>query len=325
MNRRDAVFSLIALGATPLLAQAQPAKPFRIAYMSFTSPETVGYMVDAFKQGLRDLGYVEGKNVVFDVRWAMGKSENLPGLAQELVALKPDVILAGSSVTARPFLRATTTIPIVGTTIMDPVGNGLIKSLARSGDNFTGRASLGEEMSGQQLELLLAVTPKSSKIAILWNPLNPSATVTANNLLAAAKSRGVRAILIGVKTPAEIDDGFARMAQEAVRGFIGLQDALLLLQRHQIAELALRYRMASILGAKDVVKAGGLISYGVNYAEEYKRAAVYVDKILKGAKPSDLPIEQAMIFELVVNLKTAKALGIKIPQSVLLRADEVIE
>jgi putative ABC transport system substrate-binding protein len=241
------------------------------------------------------------------------------------VALKPDVILAGTILTARPLQKATTTIPIVGTLTLDPVGNGLAKSLARPGGNFTGRASLGEDTSGKLLELLLAATPKLSRVGVLWNSVNPGHTAILKRLEAAAKSLGVSVLSIGVQNPSEIDNGLARMAQENIRGFISLQDALILKQGKQIAELALRYRMASIHTTKELAQDGGLISYGVSYTDEYKRAATFVDKILKGAKAGDIPIEQAMTFELVVNLKTAKALGIKIPPSLLLRADEVIE
>lgn len=326
MKRREALLALMAIGLQPLAASAQQgAKQFRIGWLSNNTPESSKHLENAFKQGLRELGYSEGQNTTFEFRWAMGKAENWPRLAQELVSLKLDVILAGTTFTAAALLKETSTVPVVGTLILDPVGNGLAKSLAHPGGNFTGRASLGEDTSIKLLELLRTAMPRISRVGAIWNAANPALAAIVNSLKGSARGLGITLLPIAAKNLGEIESGFARLAEEKVRGVIAFQDALVLMHKRQIADLALRYRMASVFGTRDVAEVGGLISYGVSFKDEYRRAASYVDKILKGAKPADLPIEQAMTFDLVVNQKTAKALGIKIPQSLLLSANEVIE
>jgi len=320
---------LVALGASaiaaPLAAQAQrPAKPARIAVLAIGSPETNGYYIELIKQRLRELGYVEGKNAVFEIRWALGKAERLPELAHELVALKPDVIVTTRDSSALVAQRATTTIPIVFASSGDPVASGLVKSLARPGGNVTGVASLAIDASPKLLELLLAVVPKLSRAAVLWNPdsVNPG---WLKNLQAAAQNLSVNLLQMDVQVPAEIENAFARMTREHAEGVIVENHVSFLFERRQIAELATRHRMPSVCLIREYVEAGCLMCYGQTSVASFRLAAAYVDKILKGAKPGELPVEQPNVFELVVNLKTAKALGLTIPQSLLLRADEVIQ
>lgn len=260
---------------------------------------------------------------MFEFRWAMGKAERLPDLANELVALKPDVIVVPTTATARAVQQATATIPIVFVSVPDPVGSGFVKSLARPGGNITGLSNLTADTSPKQLELLLAIMPKLPRVAVLWNPTNMSASL--KNFQTAAQSVSVNVLSVEARTPAEIENAFGRMIRENVRALVVLSDALFFLQRRQIAELASKNEMPSVFATRENVEAGGLMSYGANLAENYRRAATYVDKILKSAKPGDLPVEQPRTFELVINMKTAKALGLKIPQSILLRADRVIE
>jgi putative ABC transport system substrate-binding protein len=310
--------------ALPLAEAQQPTKTARIAVLGFTTPEGAGFAIAALKQGLQELGYVEDRNAVFEIRWAGGKRERLSDLAKELVALKPDVIVATSTVTALAARRATTTIPIVVASAADPVGGGLVKSLARPGGNVTGLSNLSADFSPKLLEFLLAVVPRLSLVAVLSNSSNPINATIVRNIQIEAQRLNLNVLLIEAQAPAEIENAVARMARENAGALVVLSDPLFIGQRRQIAELASRNRMPSAFGVREHVEAGGLMSYGQNLPAQFRRAATYVDKILKGAKPADLPIEQATKLELVINLKTAKALGITIPQSVLVRADEVI-
>jgi putative tryptophan/tyrosine transport system substrate-binding protein len=323
MNRRDAVLVLLGLGAVPVAAVGQPAaKPARIALLGYGSPETTGIYVEYFKEGLRDLGYIEGRDFVFEPRWALGKPERLPDLAKELLALKPDVIVVQNPVTALAAQQATTTIPIVMAGFSDPVGMGLVKSLARPGGNITGLSSHGSDFSPKLLELLLTVLPTLSRVAILYSP--DAAGAALKNLLAAAQTMRVNILMLEVRTLAEIENAFTRMARESIRAVIVLTGPLFFVQKRQVVEFAIENRIPSVFMYGDFPDAGGLMGYGPDLADAYRREATYVDKILKGARPGDLPIEQPTKFELVINLKTAKALGLTIPQSVLLRADRVI-
>lgn len=327
MNRRDTVLVLLGLAATPLVARAQPvAKPAQIVFFGFGGPPTpaTSVFVDAFKLGLRELGYIEGTNVVLEFR-RTADPERLPNVAKEVMALKPDVILATGETSGRAAQQATTTIPIVLAYSTDPVGGGFAKSLARPGANVTGLASLAGDLGPKLLELLLTVVPKLPRVAVLGNPSVSSYPVVLKNLQDAVRLVSVDVLWLEVRSPAEIDGAFARMARAGVRAALVLGDPLIFAQRRQIAELALKNEIASVYPARQHVDAGGLMSYGVNIRDGFRRAASFVDKILKGAKPGDLPFEQAMTLELAINLKTAKALGIKFPQSILARADQVIE
>ena len=326
MNRRDTLLGLLALGAGPLAARAQPAaKPARIIWLLLgprpASTPLLNSYLDPFKQGMRELGYIEGETFVFEPRWTLGKVEEL---AKELAAFKPDVILTAEGI-VRAAQQAAPTVPIVLIYSGDPVASGFAKSLARPGGNVTGLATLNQDTSPKLLELLLAVVPKPRGVAVLANPSVPSYAAVLKNLQNAARQAKVELLPIEVRNATEIDSGFARLAREKVRAVVVLGDSLIYAQRRQIADLALKYEVASVYPAKEHVLAGGLMSYGVNLLDNFRRAAAFVDKILKGAKPGDLPIEQATTLELVINLKTAKSLGLTIPPSVLLRADQVIE
>ena len=324
IRRRDLTIALLGVLAAPLGAQAQSTKPARVAVLAPSSPDVGGHLVDAFTRRLRELGYVEGKNVVFEIRWARGKLDRLPELAQELVALNPDVIFTTSGTVALALRQATTKIPIVFGISDDPVASGLAQSLARPGGNATGLSSLASDTSPKLLESLLAVLPRLSRLAVLSNPSDPTTAAALKNLRAAAQSSNVDVIAIDASDPAEIESAFARMTREHAGAVFVSSSPQFFFQRRQIADLALRHRLPSLFALREYSESGGLMSYGRNYAESCQRAADYVDKILKGAKPGDLPIEQATRLELVINLKTAKALGLTIPQSLLLRADEVI-
>jgi len=324
MNRRGTLLALLAVGTAPLASHAQqPVKQTRIAFIGFGTPEGQGYLYQAFKQGMRELGHVDGDKVVFEERWAMGSAERVPGLANEIVALKPAVIVTMTGATARAAQQATTTIPIVFALISDPVGYGLVKSLAHPGGNITGMSTLIGDYSPKLLELLLAVQPKLSHVTVLSGPTTGRAQL--KNLQSAAQTRGVDVLTIEVRMPAEIEPAFARMAHERIPAVIVLSSPVFTAQRRQIAELAINSRIASVFTTEAFAEAGGLMSYGPDYADQARSAATVVDKILKGAKPGDLPVEQATVLELVVNLKTARALEIAIPKELLLRADRVIE
>jgi len=324
MNRRDTVLGLLALGAAPIASQAQSArKSPRIAYLGFGTPEASGYLIETFKQRMRDIGYVEGRNVAYDVRWGLGQADRLPNLAKELVALEPDVILVLNASAARAFQQATATIPIVIGTISDPVGYGFVKSLAHPGGNITGLSSLAKDTGPKLLELLRTVAPQLSRVGILFGP---DATLeTIEPAQSAAQALGIGVAVLAVQTPTQIEGAFSRMADEKIRGVIGWPSGLFFAQRSRIAELATKGRIASIFTTNEYAEAGALLSYGSSYATRAREVATYVDKILKGANPSDLPVEQPTVFELVINLKTAKALGVVIPKELLFRADKVIE
>jgi len=328
IKRRDVIIApgLYAI-VLPIAAQAQQSsKPARIAVLASGSLETTGgQFVDVFKRRLRDLGYVEGKDVVYEIRWAHGKLERLPALAQELVTLNPDVILSMTGTAALAARQATTKIPIVFARSDDPVGIGLVNSLARPGGNVTGLSSLAGDTSPKLLEFLLAAVPKLSRLAVLSQSSDPTTAPALKNLQTAAQSVNVNVIAIEASAPAEIDTAFARMTREHADAVSVSASHLFFVQRSQIADLAVKHRMPSIFALREHSESGGLMSYGQNLADSYQRAATYVDKILKGAKPGDLPIEQATRLELVINLKTAKALGLTIPSSLRARADEVIE
>ena len=327
MNRRDTVLALVALGAVagPLASFAQqPGKVWRVGFLSLTSASLSSKNTDAFLRGMRELGYVEGKNLVIEWRSADGKFERLPGLAAELVQLKVDVIVAVPSSAIAAAQKATTTIPIVMATAADPVSGGLVKSLARPGGNITGLSSMGGETGAKLVELLLSVLPKLSRVAVLDNA-STSYRPTSKSVQAGAQNAGLKTLVAEASAPQEIENAFSMMAREKAEAVIVSTAAFSILQQRQIAELALKYRLPSMFGNRAFVEAGGLMSYGTKTADLYLRAATYVDKILKGAKPGDLPVEQPVTLELVVNLKTAKALGITIPKTILLRADEVIE
>ena len=280
---------------------------------------------EAFRQGLRELGYVEGRTVGIEYRWAEGRSERFPGLAAELVRLKVDVIVTWGTQAAFAAKNATRTIPIVMASSGDPVGTGLVSSLARPGGNITGSSSLSLELEGKRLELLKEVVGKLSRVAVLWNPGNPLHGVLLKETQAVAESLKVQLQLVAAQVPADFESAFAKVTRERPDALIVLSDDFFAGQRKRIVDFTAKMQVPAVYTGSTIVHAGGLMSYGASYPELFRRAATYVDKILKGAKPADLPVEQPTKFELVINLKTAKALGLTIPQSVLIRADEVIQ
>jgi putative ABC transport system substrate-binding protein len=328
MDRRAFIVSITgSLIAAPLAAEAQQAgKVPRIGFLSLTSPSDRPLLLDAFRQRLRELGWVEGKNIVIDYRYAEDRVDRLPDLAAELVRLKVDVIVSWGTQGATAAKNATATIPIVMIAVRDPVGTGLIASLARPGGNVTGvSGSAGLEWVAKQLELLKETVPKIRRVAILSNPDNPYHQLAIRELNVAARSLGVQLQLLEARGPNEFDGAFAAMAKERAGALLVLSDAILNSHRTRLADLAARSRLPAAYGVRESVEAGGLMSYGPSFLDSYRRAATYVDQILKGAKPADLPVEQPTKFELVINLKTAKALGLTIPPALLLRADQTIE
>jgi putative ABC transport system substrate-binding protein len=313
--------------AAPLAAEAQQAgKVPRIGFLRGTSPSDRPPLLDAFRQGLRELGWVEGQNIVIDYRYAEGRFDRLPDLAAELVRLKVDIIVAQPVPAVAAAKNATETIPIVMISGGDPVVLGFVASLARPGGNVTGSSyGVGLELVGKQLELLKETVPKVRRVAVLWNPANPGHPPAIREVNVAARSLGVQLQLLEARGSNEFDGAFAAMAKERVGALLVLSDAMFALHRTRLADLAARSRLPAAYGTREMVEAGGLMSYGSSLRDLFRRAATYVDKILKGAKPGDLPVEQPTKFELVINIKTAKALGLTIPQSLLQRADEVIQ
>jgi putative ABC transport system substrate-binding protein len=329
MERRAFVASLTgALLAAPLAAEAQPAaKVARIGWLG-DKPAPGHPLREAFLQGLRDLGYVEGRNVVIEYRFSEGKLERYPALATELVALKVDVIVAPIAPAALAAKQATRTIPIVFAAVADPITDGLVTSLARPGGNVTGLSFLAPELVGKHLEQLTQAVPGVSLVAVLWHP-GAMGERTDKDMLKAAdvagRALGVRLQFVEARGPADVDRAFSDMTRARAGALTVLASTMFLSERRRLVGLAAKYRLPALYPMREFVDAGGLMAYGPNLADMFRRAATYVDKILKGAKPGDLPIEQPTKFELVINLKTAKALGLTIPQSLLQRADQVIE
>jgi putative tryptophan/tyrosine transport system substrate-binding protein len=325
MDRRTFVGTLtLALLAAPLAAEAQGSIT-HVAFLGAESASTNQHFVDAFRQGMREHGYVDGQNIIFDERWAEGRSERFPELISELVRLKASVIVTVSTPAALAAKNATTTIPIVFIA-GDPLGSGLVPSLARPGGNLTGLSIfLGDEFSGKWLQLLKEAVPKVSRVAVLWNPTNPANPAYLTVLRGVAQKLGVTLQPEEIRDPGQFDRAFASMTAKRAQALVVVIDPLTVRYRGRIVELAAKNRLPAMYGFREFVDAGGLMAYGANVPYLCRRAAIYVDKILKGAKPGDLPVEQPTQFDLAVNLKTAKALGLTIPPSLLRRADEVIE
>jgi putative ABC transport system substrate-binding protein len=328
MDRRVFMGALTGgLLAVPLAAEAQPAaKVYRIGLLGtvpLTDPGT-SHIWDGFLEGLRQLGYVEGQNFVIEGRYSEGRSERLPALAAELVQLKVDVIVAAAT-TADEAKRTTSTIPIVMTNHGDPVGSRVVASLARPGGNVTGLSALSPALVGKQLQLLKEAVPRVSRVAVLSNPTHPSHPTSLQEAEVAARSLKVRLQILEARAPTEVAGAFSTVTKESAGALLVLGDPMFFGERTRIVELAAKSRLPLMSIQKEYAEAGGLLAYGIDQRDSFRRAATYVDKILKGAKPADLPVEQPTKFELVINLKTAKALGLTIPQSVLGRADEVIQ
>ena len=316
-----AVALAVSLSLAPLAAEAQHA---RIGFLAAgTLAESTA--IDSFRQGLRECGYVEAQNVVLEFRGAAGKYERLPELAAELVRLRVDVIVALATQAAVAAKNATRTLPIVFVYVGDPVETGLVISLARPGGNATGLSTLHPELVGKQLQLLKDVVPNVSRVAVLWNPTNPGGPLLLREAKTAARSLGVELQVLEARGPGDFAPAFATMTAARAGALLVLADSMVFLQRDRVVDLARKHRLPAVYGLRQFADAGGLLAYDVSLADSARRAASFVDKILKGAKPADLPVEQPTKFEFVINMKTAKALGLTIPPLLLLRADQIIE
>jgi putative ABC transport system substrate-binding protein len=325
---QDRPFPVLALvlAVSPLVAEAQGAgKVWRIGYLGNSSPSLEPDLIKSFREGLQGFGHVEGQDIVIEYVWAQGRYDQLPALAAELVRHKVDVILTSGTPGALAAKQTTQIIPIVMAVVGDAVATRLVPSLARPGGNVTGLSTLASDLEGKRLELLKEIVPGLSQIAVLMNPSNPFTAVGWEQAQAGAQALRLKLEPVEVRTAEEFDAAFATIVRQRPSALFMIVDRFLLAHRARIVVFAARQHLPAIYSYKEFVEAGGLISYAPSYPEMFRRAAGYVDKILKGAKPGDLPVEQPTKFELVINLKTAKALGLTIPPSLLLRADQVIE
>ncbi len=315
----------LALASVRFAEAQQTGKVPRIGFLSAGSFSSTRSTVEAFRQGLRELGYIEGKNIVVEYRSGEGKPERLPDLAAELIRLKVDVIVTQSTPAAVAAKNATTIIPIVMTSLSDPVATGLVASLARPGGNITGVTIMNAETAGKRLQLLKETAPKVSRVAVLWNSDNPGAAVVFKQTQAAAQDLGLQLQSQDMQSINDLEGAFKAVTRGAANALVLLASNPIGTRLREIADFAIKNRLPSIHDRSDFVEAGGLMSYGTQLPDMSRRAASYVDKILKGSKPADLPVEQPMKFEFVINLKAAKQIGLTIPQSVLYRADKVIK
>jgi putative tryptophan/tyrosine transport system substrate-binding protein len=327
MKRREFISLVGAAAAWPLAARAQQVgKMPQIGYLGVSSPSLEPHYVEAFRQKLRELGHVEGKNIAIEYRWAEGQDDRLPNLASELVRLKPDVIVTTGTPGAVAAMQATKTIPIVMASSADPVGSGLVASLARPGGNVTGFTILGPELEGKRLELLKQAIPGLSRLAVLWNPSNPGIVSYFETVKNAGRALQISlGPVVEVRRSDELDSAFTAIASARPHALVVIADRFLLSHRKQIVEFAAVKRLPTMYPYREYVDAGGLMSYAPSNVELFLGTAIYVDKILKGAKPGDLPIQEPTKFELVINLKTAKALGLDVPLHLQQLANEMIE
>jgi putative tryptophan/tyrosine transport system substrate-binding protein len=325
MNRRELMLLLGGAAAWPLAARAQQKAMPVIGWLSSASPGPFASFVAAFHQGLSETGYVEGQNVAIEYRWAEGRYDRLPALAADLVGRKVDVIAADAVTSTRAAKDATSTIPVVFISGSDPVERGLVASFARPGGNLTGLAMMVAELAPKRFELLSEMVPQASIIALLVNPNNVQTDGVIKGVREAARAKAVQLQILKASTEGEIDAAFGTLMQLQADALVVGPDVFLYSRREQLVALAVRYRIPAIHEWRGAVAAGGLISYGADITGVFRQLGIYAGKILKGAKPADLPVQQPTTFELVVNLKTAKALGLTVPPSILGRADEIIE
>ena len=321
-----AVVLAVGLTLAPLDVEAQQAgKVPRLGILWPYSSSIAAPFAEAFRQGLRDAGYVEGRNILVEERWAEGSFDRLPSLAADLVGRRVDIMLVASTPAVQAAQQATKTVPIVMTLVSDPVEDHIVASLARPGGNVTGLSLMHPELSGKRLALLKEVNPKISRAAVFWSSSTPAYRVVLSETETAARALGVQLQIVEVRGNTGVDTAFAAITRERIGALVVLPDAMFRNQHRRIIDLAAKNRLPTMYWSRELVEAGGLMAYGANFPDVFRQAATFVDKIVKGAKPGDLPIEQPARLELVINLKTAKALGLTIPQSVLLRADQVIE
>jgi putative ABC transport system substrate-binding protein len=316
-----AVFTMASL--QPAEAQ-QPKRIPRIGFMGNSTAALEANLLGPFREGLRDLGYVEGKNILIEYRWAEGKYERFPALIAELIAAKVDVIVTAGTPATQAYQKAKTSIPLVMVAVGDPVGTGIVASLNRPGGTITGLTSISPELEGKRIELLREVIPKLSHIAVMWNPKNAYHAIENKEVEIVAAALKVKVLYLAVETGEQLDNVFAQIHKEKPQALLVLADRVFLHNRARIMDFSVQNRLPGIYAYLELVEAGGLMSYGPSYADMHRRAATYVDKILKGAKPADLPVERPAKFELVINLKAAKQIGVTIPPNVLARADKVI-
>ena len=325
MDRRRFLLTSLAAVAVPLGAEAQQGKAYRIGYVGNSSPSLEPRLLGAFRDGLRNVGYVEGQNIRIEYRWAEGRYERFPAFMAELIQLKVDLIVVAGTPATLAAKEATNTIPIVMAVIGDALEAGVIPSLARPGGNVTGLSTVVPELEGKRLELLKQALPKLSRLAVLANPTNPFVDVALKRTQRAAGELRVKVQRVDVRQPEEFGSAFTVIANDRPDAIVVIADRFMLTHRAQIIAFGTKSRLPGMFPYREFVEEGGLMAYGPSYPDLFRRSASYVDKILKGAKPADLPVEQPNKFELVINMKTAKALGLTIPPSLLLRADQVIE
>lgn len=329
MNARRRIIVALGIGlvAAPLaaLAQPRPAKVSRVGYIDTSSADIANIRLDRLRAGLRDLGHVEGRNLVLEVRWAETRYERLPALAVELLQQRVEVIVAAGPAAIQAVQRATTSVPVVVAASGDPIIFGFVQSLARPGGNITGVSSVGTDLSSKYLELLRMAIPSLSTVAMVVNPGHPGHRDYLSNVQTAARMASVRVVPIPAGTVSHIEAAFGVIKHERAAALIVPGDGLFFAQARRIAELAVQQRLPTLFSTREPVQAGGLMSYGPNLAEQFYRAATYVDRILKGANPADLPVEQPTTIELVINLKTARAIGLTVSSELALRADAVLE
>jgi putative ABC transport system substrate-binding protein len=327
-NRKWAGFLLILVllvGCVGMAEAQQKGKVPRIGFLGNSTAVLEENLIGPFREGLHDLGYVEGKNIVIEWRWAEGKYERFPSLIAELIATKVDLIVTAGTPATIALKKATTTLPLVMIAVGDPVGSGLIASLAHPGGNLTGLTSISPELDGKRLELLREVVPKISHVAVLWNPTSPLQVAGEKETQAAAHAMKIKVLSLGVQAEEQFDNAFATILRERPGALLVLADRLFLHHRARIMDFATKHHLPGVHAYVELVEVGGLMSYGPSYAGMHRRAAYFVDRILKGTKPADLPVEAPAKFELVVNLKAAKQIGVNSPPSVLYRADRVIK
>ena len=329
MSSRRAFIRTIAgglLGVRAIAGAQQPGKVYRLGYLSQPTRESVAQVLEAFLNKLRELGWVDGRNLIIEYRWAEGDAERLPRLAADLVRAKVDVIVAPAGAAAIAAKEATSAIPIVMIFAIDPVELGLVTNLRKPGGNVTGTTfAVSREIYGKQLQLLKEAVPNASRVALLENPADPGWSIQHGEVEAAAQAMGLRLQRTTARGPEEFDAAFAAMGREQANALYVSSSSLWIVHRKQLAELALKYRLPTMFNYREMVEAGGLMAYAVNMSDFIGRAAVYVDKILRGANPADLPIEQPTKFELVINLKTVRALALTLPPALLQRADDLIQ
>jgi putative tryptophan/tyrosine transport system substrate-binding protein len=325
MRRREFVFAIAAVICRPLAAHGQNGKVYRIGFLGNSTAALESNLVGPFRDGLRQLGYEEGRNAVIEYRWAEGRYERFPELVRELLDAKVDVIVTAGTPATLAVQKASTSVPLVMVAVGDPIGTGIVPSLAHPGGNTTGLSSIAPDLEGKRMELLREIVPQLSDIAVLLNPSNAFHVASMRQAQAAAKALQIKLTSVPVRTREELDNGFDTIIRGGVRALLVLADRVFLHNRVLLTQFATKNRLPGVYAYRELVEAGGLMSFGPNYADMHRRAATYVDKILKGAKPADLPVEQPTTFELLINLTAAKALGVTVPPSLLAVADEVIE